>query len=151
MINITPGTQYGKLTTIKQAGGRNNGRKWLCSCSCGNEIEVYSNSLNRGERRSCGCLLKDKQAMNESVRVENHIKTYDYDEEFSYRDVLSATGSNKAIVSRVLNKLYKNEEINREAKFNNSRIYAYHRPKEKPDFFSKAMKSLCISPLNTGL
>lgn len=32
---------------------------WHCKCDCGNEIDIPLTSLNSGNSRSCGCMLKD--------------------------------------------------------------------------------------------
>lgn len=31
----------------------------MCQCDCGNQIEVSTNSLNKGNTKSCGCLHRD--------------------------------------------------------------------------------------------
>jgi hypothetical protein len=42
--------------------------KWLCSCKCGNKVEVNANSLKEGYTKSCGCL-------SESV-IASELKKY---------------------------------------------------------------------------
>lgn len=32
---------------------------WLCKCECGTERAVSSHSLNKGDSKSCGCLMKE--------------------------------------------------------------------------------------------
>lgn len=55
--SITKGKKYGKLTVLKEFGKNKYNRiTYLCKCDCGNEIVVDSNSLCRGNTKSCGCL-----------------------------------------------------------------------------------------------
>ena len=46
---------FGELKPIKYLGER----KYLCRCSCGNFIEVISNSLISGHKKSCGCKTRE--------------------------------------------------------------------------------------------
>ncbi len=53
--------KFGKLTVIKRIADRFDSQgirltNWLCQCDCGNFINVISNSLLRGNTKSCGCL-----------------------------------------------------------------------------------------------
>ena len=54
-LNLT-GMRFGKLTVLHKV--KNHGRRtaWLCACDCGNTAEVTTESLRRGNTRSCGCL-----------------------------------------------------------------------------------------------
>lgn len=54
--------------TVESYYGKKNGHGplgryfkhyWVCVCSCGKRIEVENHSLKSGNKRSCGCLLKD--------------------------------------------------------------------------------------------
>ncbi len=60
LIDIT-GQKYGRLTCIEPTGETNkqNSALWLCWCDCGNEVVVCSNSLRRGNTKSCGCLRQE--------------------------------------------------------------------------------------------
>ena len=51
------GKRYGRLTVIK-ALKINSKRNvvWLCKCDCGKYTEATTDLLNRGEKKSCGCL-----------------------------------------------------------------------------------------------
>lgn len=53
---------FGELTVLKKADIMPNSKdahtKWVCKCSCGNEVVVRSDSLRRGLTKSCGCLRK---------------------------------------------------------------------------------------------
>lgn len=55
---------FGRLRVISKADSRttkggNVLTRWLCSCSCGNEKVVLTNSLLQNKTKSCGCLLAD--------------------------------------------------------------------------------------------
>lgn len=65
--------KFGDLIVIEQiAGGRptvNGVRKrqrikYLCKCKCGNECEVFSNNLIRGNSTSCGCKFINSKKYN---------------------------------------------------------------------------------------
>ena len=49
------GKKYNSLTVIKKMPSKKNKIRWLCKCDCGNEIEVYGQSLREGKTVSCGC------------------------------------------------------------------------------------------------
>lgn len=61
-IDLT-GDVYGRLTVLEDDGSRSNtGRVlWLCECSCGNQVHVYSQNLKNGRTKSCGCLNDEKR------------------------------------------------------------------------------------------
>ena len=55
ILDLT-GKTFGELTAIKPAPRRNDRyTRWLCRCSCGNEIEVRTDFLTSGHTKSCGC------------------------------------------------------------------------------------------------
>lgn len=37
-----------------------NSRRWMCKCSCGNEISVRKNGLRYGSAKSCGCFKSEQ-------------------------------------------------------------------------------------------
>lgn len=54
------GNKYGRLTVLARAGiNKHRAAVWKCQCDCGNTIETTTNSLNRGNTKSCGCLHRD--------------------------------------------------------------------------------------------
>lgn len=58
-IKDITGLKSGKLTALRPTGKtRNKKMVWLCSCECGNEIEVLGTSISRGTTKSCGCITK---------------------------------------------------------------------------------------------
>jgi hypothetical protein len=50
---VPAGSKYGSLTVIREhfSGGK---RKFLCKCSCGNEVEVRLDHMQSGHTSSCG-------------------------------------------------------------------------------------------------
>lgn len=62
MIDIT-GKHFERLTVLFPVNS-NNKKKWLCQCSCGNEVVVGYNNLTMNNTKSCGCLQKDIASKN---------------------------------------------------------------------------------------
>jgi hypothetical protein len=59
------GRVYGKLTvTSRHLPNKGSHAVWLCKCECGNSVKVITASLNYGNTRSCGCLLKETAKAN---------------------------------------------------------------------------------------
>lgn len=63
------GQKYNKLTLLfptKPAvfNGRKHGFYYMCLCECGNQKEIWSNSVVSGKTKSCGCLNKSKPSNN---------------------------------------------------------------------------------------
>ena len=47
--------RFGKLVALFPTGGRRSGYPiWHCRCDCGNEVDVPSMYLYRGDRKTCG-------------------------------------------------------------------------------------------------
>lgn len=63
------GKKFGRLTVL-DLSEKKSGRKsyWVCECECGNKKLVRSDSLKRGQVKSCGC-LKDEQNKINLVRT----------------------------------------------------------------------------------
>ncbi len=54
------GMVFGYLTVLERCGSNKHKRPlYKCRCRCGKELLVDSNSLKRGNTRSCGCLHKE--------------------------------------------------------------------------------------------
>lgn len=53
------GRIFGRWTVLKFVCVRSKTAKWLCRCECGQEREVYANTLMSGEGKSCGCLSRE--------------------------------------------------------------------------------------------
>lgn len=62
-INTMIGKRFGRLVVIAISEivrfKKTSDRKYLCKCSCGNEIFVMRSNLSSGNTKSCGCLTKD--------------------------------------------------------------------------------------------
>lgn len=72
-IDLVVGDVYGKLTIIKEAYSPKK-RKYLCRCSCGNEVKVQLDHLRRGHTTSCGkCGIEYK---GESRKVSDWARLY---------------------------------------------------------------------------
>lgn len=54
------GRAIGRLAVIERAGRSKAGDSlWRCACSCGSEVVVFQQNLNRGHTKSCGCLRRE--------------------------------------------------------------------------------------------
>ena len=64
------GLKFGRLEVILYAGKRSmpgetrRRRMWLCWCDCGKFAITSTSRLNRGDNKSCGCLLMDHSVYN---------------------------------------------------------------------------------------
>ena len=50
------GVRSKKLLAVSFHSRIKNKTLWLCKCDCGNEIVIPIDAVNRGDRKSCGCL-----------------------------------------------------------------------------------------------
>lgn len=62
MVNISPGTRFGRLVIIGENGRKYNGLAYDCLCDCGGLVNVGGKSLLSGKTKSCGCYHKDVSA-----------------------------------------------------------------------------------------
>lgn len=69
------GNKYGLLKAIKPIG-RTNKRNviWECVCDCGNVTYATVTDLNRGNKKSCGCLKSILESKTESYLINWNIK-----------------------------------------------------------------------------
>ena len=92
-LQIKEGDIFGKLTVLKSLGllshGVKRGEKFLCKCSCGNEVEVWGIYLTQGETSSCGCLKSKGEQEIQSILTELKIP---FQREYSYLDLVSENG-----------------------------------------------------------
>ena len=52
--------KYGRLKVINRVGFQNGRTIWNCICDCGNECNVSSHDLKSGNKKSCGCLQRER-------------------------------------------------------------------------------------------
>lgn len=70
------GQQFGRLTVIKEAARHSNGSvRWLCKCTCGNEVIVSRHDLRDGSTQSCGCLQTESRHSSKT-HGERHTRLY---------------------------------------------------------------------------
>ena len=61
-ITDLTGQKFGRLTIIEFDGVKNGNSQWRCQCDCGNNIKIVDGqNLKRGQTKSCGCLLKERE------------------------------------------------------------------------------------------
>lgn len=74
-IDLT-GKQLGSLTVDKISEFKGNGKKpavyWECTCECGCETIVNSNSLRFGRTKSCGCGMKASRLKHGMSRTREY-------------------------------------------------------------------------------
>lgn len=61
------GRRFGKLVVIEKTNERYSSSKqiiWKCKCDCGNECCIPVGSLTSKATQSCGCISKEKSAIN---------------------------------------------------------------------------------------
>lgn len=54
------GDTYNRLTLVQKTVKKNGVWRWLCKCSCGQEIEIDPGQVKHNHTKSCGCLNKEK-------------------------------------------------------------------------------------------
>lgn len=61
-INDLTNKRFGRWTVLYQTNKRTKNRciLWHCRCDCGNEKDVDTDTLKKGESQSCGCLAQEK-------------------------------------------------------------------------------------------
>lgn len=76
-VNDLLNQQFERLTVIKRVENNQNGRaRWLCRCSCGNEIITYGYRLTDGSTQSCGCLRRERIVNSVTKHHKSNTKIY---------------------------------------------------------------------------
>ena len=60
--------EYGSVKVLERAGTKGNHALWKCRCICGKVFETTSNSLRKGNTKSCGCQSSRKQFTTHGMR-----------------------------------------------------------------------------------
>lgn len=68
------GKRFGKLIVLEQTNIRKNKNVvWKCQCDCGNITYVTTNSLTKGDTKSCGCIKSFGEEKISQLLRENNI------------------------------------------------------------------------------
>jgi hypothetical protein len=59
---VTAGLRFGRLEVVRLERDGSNRKVAACRCDCGNETAAKPSHLLRGEKRSCGCLRRERMA-----------------------------------------------------------------------------------------
>lgn len=59
MFEDLTGQRFGRWFVKEKVASKNGYRCYLCICDCGNQNEVVSASLRKGDSKSCGCWEKE--------------------------------------------------------------------------------------------
>ena len=51
-------------------------RQWACVCDCGNTVIASTQSLRKGDVRSCGCLKHDETVARMTTHGASHTKLH---------------------------------------------------------------------------
>lgn len=62
-LNDLTGKKYGKLIVKERCFKNDKNTWWSCLCDCGNNIDVRSSSLIKGNTKSCGCLRSEIESI----------------------------------------------------------------------------------------
>ena len=75
-IDLT-GQRFGRLLVIREASKRMNNRiTWECKCNCGNYTFVITNSLRRGNTKSCGCYGLEERVKSRTTHKQGGTPTH---------------------------------------------------------------------------
>jgi len=76
-LDLTDQT-FGRLTVIRFGPYHpENGRiRWLCKCTCGNEVLVMAKELRNGHTKSCGCLKTETTSIRSTTHGQTGTPTY---------------------------------------------------------------------------
>lgn len=108
-IDLT-GRRFSRLTVIsEQPKDKNNVRRWLCVCDCGNEKVIYQGALCSGVTKSCGCYSAEQtskrmsQGWNKVFTKEYLVKEHK-EKQRSLREIARDEGCNVSCVMRYMRK-----------------------------------------------
>ena len=104
------GLRFGKLIVL----GRSHTDKWrvvvwLCLCDCGNKTTADSKALNKGKKKSCGCLynrpLKER-LMERVIKDKNGCWIWGKGDKNNYGKIMIA-GRKTLLMHRVSYEIYR--------------------------------------------
>jgi hypothetical protein len=59
---VTAGLRFERLTVVRIERDKSNRKIAVLRCDCGTETTAKPSHLVRGEKRSCGCLRRERMA-----------------------------------------------------------------------------------------
>ena len=65
------GKQIGHLTVISHSPNPRRKSSWLCSCACGNTIELPASVILTGKKTSCGCVHHSAKHPSKDLTLYN--------------------------------------------------------------------------------
>ena len=65
-IRDITGDRYGRLIVLGLSPFTSRRPRWVCLCDCGAVVTAGGNQLQKGDRKSCGCL----QAENPGAQIQ---------------------------------------------------------------------------------
>lgn len=71
------GVRFGRLVVTSKSSKSSSGKqRFLCTCDCGKDLVVVSNSLVTGRTKSCGCLSKETSLTVNKTHGKSQTGTY---------------------------------------------------------------------------
>lgn len=58
-ITIPIGSVFGRITVMNQIIGPHGGYRFICRCSCGEELNLVAHDLLKAGKKSCGCWFNE--------------------------------------------------------------------------------------------
>lgn len=73
------GKTFNRLTVLSLTSDKTKSGelKWLCVCSCGNQIVLPSTNIKSGKTKSCGCLAKELAKTRLTKHGQSRTREYD--------------------------------------------------------------------------
>ncbi len=114
-IKVYPGKKFHYLKLIKKINDRYKigkkviAEKWLCKCKCGNFHEVKVEYLRNNIVKSCGCLAREKSAINNKGRFKFKINKNGEKEYYQIENLAGKNFGNFKVLGLNLNKSLKDK------------------------------------------
>lgn len=98
------GQVFGKLTAIRFVGttkSSGNGRKaiWECFCECGNFVQVTTDTLKTGRKKTCGCGPRGPKAVHPKDRFWDLVDKQDEEGCWLWKGSIYDTGMGYGVLS----------------------------------------------------
>lgn len=59
--------RFGNLVVLERVSSKNNRIRWKCLCDCGNITYADSGNIKKGQKKSCGCLVKQNGGLPKNL------------------------------------------------------------------------------------